>query len=211
MDLKCFYKKTKDSSKMDKHIEKIAKHIAFKNQKIRIMPDAHDGRGAVVGFTSTIGDKIIPQMIGSDIGCGVGGYKLNLKVDELEEFLPKLEKIIREFVPTGKNYNRHHAEIIVDNLYGGNAKIFIEKLKCYNSIREKEKIELGIGTMGSGNHFIEIGKDEEGYVWVFTHAGSRKLGAEINKYYYNLAVSCCQGKNLRRKKQEELAQKLKLQ
>lgn len=209
MDLKMFYKEMGQATDLEANIKELASQPAFQNQKVRIMPDAHGGRFSIVGFTSTIEDKIMPALIGADIGCGVTGCKLNVRLEDIQQHLPKLEEMIRKFVPTGSKYHKDHAEAIMDKLYGKKAKVYIEKLKCYNHLRDKEKIELGVGTMGGNNHFMEIGVDKESNIWLFTHSGSRRLGGEVYKYYYDLAVSECLGHNKQKKEQEAYIQELK--
>jgi RNA-splicing ligase RtcB len=146
------------------------------NQQIRIMPDCHAGIGCVVGTTMTLKDKVIPYLVGSDIGCGMLVIKLKEKIIDL----PKLDSVIKEFIPSGYKINKNNKET--------KTSLDIETLKCFN----KSKINLShayksVGTLGGGNHFIEIDKDEIGNLYLVIHSGSRNLGKEVAEYYQKLA------------------------
>lgn len=148
------------------------------NEVIRIMPDTHAGAGCVIGTTMTISDKIIPNLVGVDIGCGMLAGKLNVKEIDFN----KLDKIIRENIPSGFSINAK-----------GNYS--------YNNILDRiiapfnrDRAEKSIGTLGGGNHFIEVDKDKYGDLWLVIHTGSRHLGVEICKYYQNLGYERLQEK-----------------
>lgn len=149
---------------------------AFKDSKIRIMPDVHAGAGCVIGFTMELKDKIVPNLVGVDIGCGV--YTVKLKDKNLD--LEKLDKVIRERVPSGFSI---HNEINQDRKEIGEA-IGIENTAAETDLNRAYN---SIGTLGGGNHFIEVGKDEEGFLYLFIHTGSRKFGLDIAKHHQNIA------------------------
>ncbi len=153
-------------------IQQLCDNKAMKECKIRVMPDVHPGKVGTIGFTSTIGEKILPNVIGVDIGCGITLAKIKSKKAEFQ----KLDKVIRETVPAGfavrKKPHRFSGEFDFSRLY------------CQKSINEKKAI-LSIGTLGGGNHFIELDKDEEGNLYVAIHSGSRHLGKEVTEYYLN--------------------------
>lgn len=146
----------------------------FKGCKIRIMPDVHAGAGCTIGTTMTIRDKVVPNMVGVDIGCGMELAELK----EREIDFDKLDQLIREKIPSGMNCrkSRHsYAE-----------KIDLSALKCYAHIDETLAVH-SIGTLGGGNHFIEVDADEEGKKYLVVHSGSRHLGWEVAKFYQSEA------------------------
>lgn len=144
-------------------------------EKIRFQPDIHAGAGCVVGTTMTVKDKICPNLIGVDIGCGMLANKLNVKDIDFA----KLDKIIREFIPNGMNIREvaHESAKWVD----------VDDLYCKNFV-DIEYAKKSVGTLGGGNHFIELDKDGEGNVWLVIHSGSRHLGCEVAKYYQKQAI-----------------------
>ena len=134
--------------------------------KIRLMPDIHAGAGCTIGTTMTITDKIVPNLVGVDIGCGMETVKLKERYIEPQ----KLDKLIYEKIPSGFNI-REKAHKYFNN-------ISIEDLYCYKEINPI-RAEKSLGTLGGGNHFIEADKDEEGYIYIVVHSGSRHLGLEV--------------------------------
>ncbi len=142
--------------------------------KIRIMPDVHAGKGCVIGTTMTITDKIVPGLIGVDIGCGISAVKLTGKRLELQ----KLDKLIREKVPAGRN--------IRTGTHRFAERIELEELYCARHI-QKDKAYRSIGTLGGGNHFVEVDRGTDGAYWLVVHSGSRRLGAEVAAYYHDAA------------------------
>lgn len=151
-------------------IQMLCDHRAFEGCKIRIMPDVHPGKVGTIGFTSTLGKQILPNVIGIDIGCGITIAKLKQRKTEYQ----KLDTVIREGIPSGSRIckNPHRFSMEVD----------LEKLRCEKAI-QKERIWCSVGTLGGGNHFIELDKDEEGNLYVTIHSGSRHLGKEVTEYY----------------------------
>ena len=138
--------------------------------RIRLMPDVHAGAGCTVGTTMTITDRVVPNLVGVDIGCGMETARL--REDHLE--LQKLDKLIRERIPSGFAV-RSAAHRYAD-------QIDLEEL-CYFRHVQMLRAEKSIGTLGGGNHFIEVDRDEEGQLYVVIHSGSRRLGLEVAKYY----------------------------
>lgn len=138
--------------------------------KIRLMPDIHAGSGCTIGTTMTITDKVVPNLVGVDIGCGMEIIKIKEKHIELQ----KLDKLIYNKIPSGfqirEKKHRYFNEIT------------LEKLHCYKEINEI-RAEKSLGTLGGGNHFIEVDKDEEGNIYIVIHSGSRHLGLEVARYY----------------------------
>lgn len=138
--------------------------------KIRLMPDIHAGAGCTVGTTITITDKVVPNMVGVDIGCGMETVQIKEKHLELQ----KLDKLIYAKIPSGFAV-REKTHKYIDNLN-------LEELYCYRYIMA-DKAEKSLGTLGGGNHFIEVDKDEEGAIYIIIHSGSRHLGFEVARYY----------------------------
>ena len=148
--------------------------------KVRMMPDIHAGSGCTVGTTMTITDKVVPNLVGVDIGCGMEVTKIKEKNIELQ----KLDKTIYEVIPSGYNIrektHRYFNEINLENLY------------CYKHI-DLKRAEKSLGTLGGGNHFIEANKDEDGNIYIVVHSGSRHLGLEVAGYYQKEAYKSLNG------------------
>ncbi len=164
--------------------------------KIRLMPDIHAGAGCTIGTTMTITDKIVPNLVGVDIGCGMETVKLKERYIEPQ----KLDKLIYEKIPSGFNI-REKAHKYFNN-------ISIEDLYCYKEINPI-RAEKSLGTLGGGNHFIEADKDEEGYIYIVVHSGSRHLGLEVANYYQEEGYKTLNGTT--KKDIDELIKKLKAQ
>lgn len=145
--------------------------------KVAIMPDVHAGKDCTVGTTMTIKDKVVPNLVGVDIGCGMLVAKLK---DKFIEF-GKLDKVIKEKIPSGKEHrtNRHRF---------GNE--FDEKFEELIADVKREEL-LSIGSLGGGNHFIEVDKDDDGAFYIVIHSGSRHLGVAVCEYWQNRAIKEC--------------------
>ena len=148
----------------------------FKGAKVRIMPDVHIGSGCVVGFTATMGDKVIPNVIGVDIGCGM----LTVCLGKISVDPAALDDFIRKNIPAGSSVHKTY----------GDAD-FIRKLYCYQELQEVDRIYRSFGTLGGGNHFIELDCDEENNLYLVIHSGSRNLGLQVAKLYQQKAVLAC--------------------
>lgn len=141
--------------------------------KIRMMPDIHAGAGCTIGTTMTVGDKICPNLVGVDIGCGM----LTVKLSSLCNMnLEKLDGVIRKYIPAGFN--------IRDKAHALYMNTRVCELLCYDSI-DVDRAKRSIGTLGGGNHFIEVDRDDQGYYYLVIHTGSRHLGVEVAEYYQN--------------------------
>lgn len=152
--------------------------------KIRLMPDVHAGAGCTIGTTMTIKDKIVPNLVGVDIGCGMETVMIHKDSEAAQKFDPaQLDMIIRKNIPCGfdirKFEHQYVAEVEWDNIKG-----------IYN----KHRAQLSLGTLGGGNHFIEADKDEEGNLYIVVHSGSRHAGLEIAEYYQEMAWRQLNGK-----------------
>lgn len=170
---------------------------AFQNCKVRIMPDVHAGAGCVIGFTADLGDKVIPNIVGVDIGCGM----LTIKLQNKEIDLPDLDDTIRKYIPSGRD--AHEGRVVRFDK--------IQELFCYRELKNAKWFERSIGTLGGGNHFIEVDVDGEGYKYLIIHSGSRNLGKQVADYYQNLAIEIMQGKDKLYDMQENLISEYKAQ
>lgn len=166
----------------EKQIKELCNQEFTQGSKIRIMPDVHAGAGCTIGTTMTITDAIVPNLVGVDIGCGMETIKLRNKHIELQ----KLDKLIQQKIPSGFE--------IRDTPHKYNDEINLSRLRCLKEARLNiNRAEKSIGTLGGGNHFIEVGKDEEGYLYLVIHSGSRHLGVEVAGYYQDLAYKTLNG------------------
>lgn len=144
--------------------------------RVRMMPDIHAGAGCTIGTTMTINDKICPNLVGVDIGCGME----TVRIEESDIDPEKLDKVIREGIPSGFNI---HSE--PHKLAKG---IDLSKLCCAKEVNI-DRAYKSIGTLGGGNHFIEANKDDDGNIYIVIHSGSRHLGLEIANYYQAAAYT----------------------
>lgn len=153
-------------------IKELVNFEAYENAKVRIMPDAHAGKGCTVGTTITITDKVTPNLVGVDIGCGM----LTVKLKNTEIDFQKLDRVIKTKVPSG--FNTHNTS---------KKNFDFTKLRCQKYV-DLNRAMLSIGSLGGGNHFIEVGKHETtGEIYLIIHSGSRKLGGDVCKYYQDKA------------------------
>ena len=162
-------------------INTLIEQPAFKDCKIRIMPDVHAGAGCVIGFTADLGDKVIPNIVGVDIGCGM----LTVDLGKIDIDFEKLDAAIKKVVPSGRNIHEGR-KVRFDK---------ISELHCFRDLKDTKRFERSIGTLGGGNHFIEIDADDSGNKYLVIHSGSRNLGKQVADYYQNLAIEIMQGKD----------------
>ena len=181
-DVKIFAKTIEDEAR--EQIERLAAHPVSDGSKIRVMPDVHAGAGCTIGTTMTITDRICPNLVGVDIGCGMLAVSLGVKNIDFA----KLDSVIRWNVPSG--FNIHPTAKAFFNL---------DDLKCPTA--DKVRAIRSLGTLGGGNHFIEVNRGREGYLWLVIHSGSRHLGLEVAGYYQDLAW-----KTMSQPGQEEMAE-----
>ena len=161
--------------------DSISQVISLLNQpyaegsRIRMMPDIHAGVGCTIGTTMTIRDRICPNLVGVDIGCGM--ETIRLKEKRLEP--QKLDKLIRREIPSGFSIREK------PHRFAG--RIELERLRCAKHVK-LDRAYRSIGTLGGGNHFIEANRDDDGHLYIVIHSGSRHLGKEIAEYYQNAAI-----------------------
>ena len=150
----------------------------FRDCKIRIMPDVHAGAGCVIGFTADLGDKVIPNIVGVDIGCGMRVVSLGKAAVDFE----KLDRLIRRKIPSGRDV---HSDPVRD--------FDLDPLFCRAALKSPSRLVNSVGTLGGGNHFIEIDKDEAGNSYLVIHTGSRNLGKQVADLYQRLAIETLKG------------------
>ena len=156
--------------------------------RIRIMPDAHAGAGCTIGTTMTVTDKVVPNIVGVDIGCGM--YTVDIGRGGLD--LPALDEACHT-VPSGMR------------VWEGRKRRFdLTELACYRQLKDTRRLERSIGTLGGGNHFIEVDEATDGTRYLVIHSGSRNLGVQVASYYQHLAVELRSGKGTYFEKRDEL-------
>ena len=159
-------------------IKSVCDEEAFAGSKIRIMPDVHAGKGCTIGTTMTITDKVVPNMVGVDIGCGM--YTVNLEKADID--LAAFDEAAHT-IPCGRE------------VWEGRQEHFdLTSLRCYRSLKDSRRLERSLGTLGGGNHFIEIDVDGEGNRYLIIHSGSRNLGTQVAGFYQGIAVDLNLGK-----------------
>ncbi len=151
-------------------IKAVCDQEAFKDSRIRIMPDVHAGMGCTIGTTMTITDKVVPGMVGVDIGCGMETVRL----EEREIDFDALDTVIRHYIPCGHEIRRVEHPL--------NAEVDLNQLRCSPYVN-LERGRRSIGTLGGGNHFIEVDRGEDGELYLVVHSGSRHLGKQVCEYY----------------------------
>lgn len=192
---KIFTDNVEDSAK--EQIIQLLNQDFIKNGKVRVMADVHAGAGCVIGFTADLGDKVIPNLVGVDIGCSM----LTIELKQMNIDLEKLDDIIHKYIPSG--YNVHEGRI---------ARFpKLQELYCYRNLRDTKRIERSIGTLGSGNHFLEVNVNKNNDKYLVIHSGSRNLGHQVATFYQNLAIDLCSGKEEYYIKRDEIIKTYKEQ
>ncbi len=158
-------------------IETLANAPAFEGAKIRIMPDAHAGAGCVIGFTAELGDKVVPNLVGVDIGCGMFAGRISPLG---EHDLCGFDEAVKASVPSG--FAVHNEQTCDIEAMG---------LICLKELRSVERLERSMGTLGGGNHFVEVDAGDSGGTWLVVHSGSRNLGLQVAGIYQQKAVETC--------------------
>ena len=161
--------------------------------RIRIMPDVHWGKGCTIGTTMTVQDKVVPNLVGVDIGCGM--YTVNLGKGEIN--LARFDEAAH-FVPSGRNVWEGRQE-----------KFDLLALHCYRALKDTKRVARSLGTLGGGNHFIEIDRSADGTNYLVIHTGSRNLGKQVAEYYQNIAIDLSHGKDELFRARDELIRRYK--
>lgn len=163
--------------------------------RIRIMPDVHAGKGCTIGTTMTVSDKVCPNIVGVDIGCGM--YTVELVDTDID--FEKIDEVCH-YIPSGMN------------VWEGRMERFdLTDLRCYRSLRDTKRLERSLGTLGGGNHFIEVDKGSDGTYYLVIHSGSRNLGKQVAEIYQQLAVDLHAGKEEYFIKRDEIIRTYKAQ
>ena len=156
--------------------------------RVRIMPDVHAGKGCTIGTTMTVTDKVCPNIVGVDIGCGM--YTVKLAEKELD--FEKIDEACH-YIPSGMN------------VWEGRMERFdLTDLRCYRSLRDTRRLERSLGTLGGGNHFVEVDRSADGTNYLVIHSGSRNLGKQVAEVYQQLAVDLHMGKESYFKQRDEI-------
>ena len=176
-------------------IRRMCDYALTEGSRIRIMPDVHAGKGCTIGTTMTIIDKACPNIVGVDIGCGM----YTLKINEKELDFEKIDEACH-YIPSGMNVWEGRKE-----------KFDIMNLKCYRSLKDTKRLERSLGTLGGGNHFVEIDKASDGTFYLVIHSGSRNLGKQVAEIYQQLAVDLHMGKEEYFRNKDEIIRSYKAQ
>lgn len=161
-------------------IKQLCDQEFVKDARIRIMPDVHAGAGCVIGFTADLGEMVIPNIVGVDIGCGM----LTIDLGKVNLDYAKVDETIRAHVPAGTKVHEGRFNRFDE----------LQDLACYRMLKNSKRIDRSIGTLGGGNHFIEIDEDETGNKYLVIHTGSRNLGTQVASIYQRLAIDLASGK-----------------
>ena len=169
-------------------IRRMCDYEFTQGSRIRIMPDVHAGKGCTIGTTMTITDKAVPNIVGVDIGCGM--YTVNLGKDDID--FGKMDAAAH-FIPSGMN------------VWAGRQERFdLLQLRCYRNLKDAKRLERSLGTLGGGNHFIEVDVAQDGTKYLVIHSGSRNLGKQVAEFYQQLAIELHTGKEEYFKKRDAL-------
>lgn len=167
----------------ERQIRELCDHRFAEGSSIRIMPDVHAGKGCTIGTTMTIADKVVPNIVGVDIGCGM----LVTALGKAQIEFSKLDKVIRECVPSGMN--------IRGEPHAFNEHVDVGVLRCAQKVN-LNRARLSLGTLGGGNHFIEVNRDGDGCLYLVIHSGSRQMGLQIAEYYQRYASTWMQNRTM---------------
>lgn len=171
----CYAKVVEDEA--IEQVRRMCDYEMTEGSQIRIMPDVHAGKGCTIGTTMTIKDKVVPNVVGVDIGCGM--YTVNLGRIDID-----FEKVdeAAHFIPSGRE--------VWD---GRQEKFDLTGLRCYRDLKDSKRLVRSLGTLGGGNHFIEIDEASDGSKYLVIHSGSRNLGKQVAELYQRLAINISKG------------------
>ncbi len=159
-------------------IRRMCDYEFTEGSRIRIMPDVHAGKGCTIGTTMTVTDKAVPNIVGVDIGCGM--YTVKLGKEEID--FQRLDEVTH-YIPSG-----------MEVWEGRQERFDLTRLRCYRSLKDTKRLERSLGTLGGGNHFIEVDQAQDGTKYLVIHSGSRNLGKQVAELYQQLAVDLNKGK-----------------
>lgn len=187
----CYAKVVEDGA--IEQIRRMCDYALTEGSRVRIMPDVHVGKGCTIGTTMTVIDKVCPNIVGVDIGCGMYTVKLS---DALLDF-ERIDEACH-FIPSGMNVWEGRME-----------KFDLTNLRCYRSLKDTKRLERSLGTLGGGNHFIEVDKASDGTYYLVIHSGSRNLGKQVAEIYQQLAIDLHAGKEDYYVKRDEIIRNYK--
>lgn len=189
----CYAKVVEDEA--IEQIRRMCDYAMTEGSQIRIMPDVHAGKGCTIGTTMTITDKAVPNVVGVDIGCGM--YTVNLGKDDID-----FEKVdeAAHFIPSGREVWEERQE-----------KFDLTELRCYRELKDAKRLARSLGTLGGGNHFIEIDEAADGTKYLVIHSGSRNLGKQVAELYQKLAINLNRGYGEYLEKRDEIIRTYKEQ
>ncbi len=176
-------------------IQTLLAQPAFADAKVRIMPDVHAGKGCVIGFTADLGDKVIPNVVGVDIGCGM----LTVELGAQKPDFAALDDIMHRNIPSGEHV--HHS--CVERFDA------LDDLHCLPQLRYVDRLFNSLGTLGGGNHFVEVDVDSQGRYYLIIHSGSRNLGLQVCTLYQKEAIATLNGSNSNRERVRKAIEQLK--
>ena len=189
----CYAKVVEDEA--IEQIKRMCDYEFTEGSKIRIMPDVHAGKGCTIGTTMTITDKAVPNIVGVDIGCGM--YTVNLGRADID--FPRLDEAAH-YIPSGRN------------IWEGRQERFdLQELLCYRNLKNTKWLERSLGTLGGGNHFIEVDEAKDGTKYLVIHTGSRNLGKQVAELYQQLAIDLNKGKETYFQQRDEIIRTYKEQ
>lgn len=174
-------------------IRRMCDYEFTRDSKVCIMPDVHAGAGCTIGTTMTVVDKAVPNVVGVDIGCGM----YSVKLEERDIDFAAVDEAAH-FIPSGRN-----------TWEGRQADFDLTALHCYRQLKDTRRLVRSLGTLGGGNHFIEIDRSTDGTNWLVVHSGSRNLGKQVAEYYQGLAIDLAHGKEELFERQENLIETYK--
>ncbi len=190
------FAKTVDESALEQ-IELLCSQEFTSGAKIRIMPDVHTGKGCTIGFTANLGDMVIPNIVGVDIGCGM----LCVKLGSIEIDFNRFDETVRKYIPCGREVHEGRITTYPE----------LQQMNCYRNLKHTKRIVRSLGTLGGGNHFIELDKDGDGCVYLVIHTGSRNLGKQVAEHYQALAYDIARGADKLFERQKALIEEYKAQ
>ncbi|MBR4310140.1 MAG: RtcB family protein, partial [Akkermansia sp.] len=178
-----------------RQITRLLEQPAFSNAKVRIMPDVHAGKGCVIGFTADLGDKVIPNIVGVDIGCGMYTLALGKQKPDFN----MLDDVMHRNIPSGMNVRRNAIAEFEP----------MAQLHCLEKLHQIPRLHRSLGTLGGGNHFVEVDVDSAGAYYLIIHSGSRNLGHQVCDIYQAEAIDIHSGIADRAEREAAMIAKLK--
>ena len=189
----CYAKIVEDEA--IEQIRRMCDYAMTEGSRIRIMPDVHSGKGCTIGTTMTITDKAVPNVVGVDIGCGM----YTVKLGKIDIDFAKVDEVAH-FIPSGREVWEGRQE-----------KFDLTQLRCYRDLKDSKRLVRSLGTLGGGNHFIEIDEASDGTKYLVIHSGSRNLGKQVAEIYQRLAIRLNRGYGDYLEKRDEIIRTYKEQ